>query len=128
MVNRPIDAPTPTLRITLPTKGDITVDPITHLPPLHPPPRVPQPPLFLPLIRNLDIQHRSTLHPPPRKPNHLTLVRTTRVGASRRVIVENIFIGDVRRVREEYLRIRRRLVGEEDEEAWIFFVEDRAER
>ena len=30
-------------------------------------------------------------------------------------------------MREEYLGIRRRLVGKEDEEAWIFFVEDRAE-
>jgi hypothetical protein len=100
------------------TETHIAVNPVTHLLGLDPP--KPPFPLYL--------EHRSGLLTPARKPDHLTVVSTTRVWASGGVIIEDIFVGDVRRVCEEDLGIGCRLMRKEHEKTWSFLVQDGSKR
>jgi hypothetical protein len=102
-------------------KTNVAIYPIAHLP-------SPNPRLSLPvLLWHLDLQHRSGLESSPGEPNHLAIICATWIRTPCRIIVENLFVRHIGRVCEKDLGIRGGLMGEQDEEAGSFFVQDRAE-
>lgn len=100
---------------------DVAVDPIAHLARAHAAKGGPVP------AAALEREHRRAVEAVAREADHLAVLRAARVGTPRGEIEEDVGGGDEERVREEDLRVGRRLVREEDYERRTPLVQDRAE-
>lgn len=105
-------------RDALVVEAHLAVDPVAHLPALDA--------LAIPPTA-LDVKHLRTLGAAPREADHLAVVCAARIRAASGVVEEEVRSGDVRAVGEDDLGIGGGLVGEEDEEAGAFLVEQCAE-
>jgi hypothetical protein len=76
-------------------------------------------------VATLEREHRRAVEAVAREADHLAVLRATRVGTPRGEI-EDVGGGDEERVREEDLRVGRRLVREEGYERRTPLVQDRA--
>ena len=90
-------------------KRNIAVDPIAHLARAHAPKGPPR-------AAALQRENRRALEAAPREADHLAVLRAARVRAPRREVEEDVGGGYEERVREEDLRVGRRLVREEHDE------------
>ena len=102
-------------------KRHVAVDPIAHLARAHAAKggRVP--------AAALEREHGGAVEAVAREADHLAVLRAARVGTPRGEVEEDVGGGDEERVREEDLRVGRRLVREEDYERRTPLVQDRAE-
>jgi len=102
-------------------KRDVAVDPIAHLARAHAAKGGPV------SAATLEREHGRAVEAVAREADHLAVLRAARVGTPRREIEEDVGGGDEERVREEDLRVGRRLVREEDYERRTPLVQYRAE-
>ena len=101
-------------------KRDVAVDPIAHLARAHAAKG------SMPTAA-LQREHRRTVEAVAWEPDHFAVLGAARVWAPRREIEEDVGGGDEERVREEDLRVGRRLVREEHYERRTPLIQDRAE-
>jgi len=101
-------------------KRDVAVDPIAHLARAHAAKG------SMPTAA-LQREHRRAVKAVAWEPDHLAVLGAARVWAPRREIEEDVGGGHEERVREEDLRVGRRLVREEHYERRTPLVQDRAE-
>jgi len=92
-------------------KRDVAVDPVAHLARAHAAKGGPPVPAAA-----LEREHRGAVEAVAREADHLAVLGAARVGTPRGEIEEDVGGGDEERVREEDLRVGRRLVREEDYE------------